>query len=101
MAETLQQVVAYIATNLAASLVIAFIAGFLATRLVSVERRPGVIGFTIIGCIGFFLAHFVIHYYQLNEYLENLQGLRFFIDLTAAFIGSFVIAGIVHFIKPT
>ena len=101
MAETLQQVVAYIKTNLAASLVIAFVAGFLATRLVAAERRPGVIGFTIVGSLGFFLARFVIHYFQLNEYLETLQGLRIFIDLTAAFIGSFVIAGIVHFIKPT
>ena len=80
---------------------IAFVAGFLATRLVAAERRPGVIGFTIIGSIGFFVARFVIHYYEVNEYLENLQGLRIFIDLTAAFIGSFVIAGIVHFIKPT
>ena len=101
MPETLQQVVAYIKANLAASLVIAFIAGFLATRFVAAERRPGVIGFTIIGSIGFFLAHFVINYYQLSEYLDSLQGLRIFIDLTAAFIGSFVIAGIVHFIKPT
>ncbi len=79
---------------------IAFIAGFLATRLVAAERRPGVIGFTIIGSIGFFLGHFVINYYQFSEYLDSLQGLRIFIDLMAAFIGSFVIAGIVHFIKP-
>ena len=101
MAETLQQVVAYIKANLVASLVVAFVAGFLATRFVAAERRPGVIGFTLIGSIGFFLAHFVIHYYQLGEYLDSLHGLRIFIDLTAAFIGSFVIAGIVHFIKPT
>ena len=101
MPETLQQVVAYIKANLAASLVIAFVAGFLATRLVAAERRPGVIGFTIIGSIGFFLAHFVINYFHFNEYLDSLQGLRIFIDLMAAFIGSFVIAGIVHFIKPT
>ena len=101
MSETLQQVVAYVMTNLAGSLVIAVIAGFLATRLVAAERRPGVIGFTIIGSIGFFLGHFVINYYQFSEYLDSLQGLRIFIDLMAAFIGSFVIAGIVHFIKPT
>jgi uncharacterized membrane protein YeaQ/YmgE (transglycosylase-associated protein family) len=99
--EALQQTVAYIETNLAASLVMAVIAGFLATRLVAAERRPGVIGFTIIGSIGFFLGHFVINYYQLSEYLDSLQGLRIVIDLIAAFIGSFVIAGLVHFIKPT
>ena len=101
MPEALQQVVAHIETNLAASLVMAFIAGFLATRLVAAERRPGVIGFTIIGSAGFFLAHLVINYFHFSEYLDSLQGLRIFIDLMAAFIGSFVIAGIVHFIKPT
>ena len=87
--------------NVAASLVIVLIAGFLATRLVAAERRPGVIGFTIIGMSGFFLGHLVINYYQLSEYLDSLQGLRFFVDLMAAFVGSFIIAGIVHFIKPT
>ena len=101
MSEALQQVVTHIETNLAASLVIAFIAGFLATRLVGAERRPGVIGFTIIGAIGFVLGHFVINYFHLSEYLDSLQALRIFIDLIAAFMGSFVIAGIVHFIKPT
>lgn len=101
MPETLQQVVVYIQTNLAVSLVLALIAGFLATRLVAAERRPGVIGFTIIGVTGLFLGYFVINYFQFSETLDSLQGLRIFIDLMAAFIGSFVIAGIVHFIKPT
>ena len=101
MQETLQQVVENIKTNLAVSFALALIAGFLATRLVASERRPGVIGFTVIGSIGFFLAQFVFIHFQYTEYLDSLQGLRFFIDLLASFVGSFVIAGILHFIKPT
>ena len=83
------------------TLVIAFLAGFLASRVVAADRRPGWIGFTIIGLIGFFLGRFVLSYYQLNETLDNLHELRIFVDLVAAFIGCFVIAGFIHFIKPS
>ena len=80
---------------------IAFLAGFLASRIVAVDRRPGVFGFTFIGLIGFFLSRFVLSYYQLNETLDNLHELRIFIDLAAAFFGSFIIAGFIHFLKPS
>jgi len=83
------------------TLVIAFLAGLLASKIVAADRRPGVFGFTIIGLIGFFLSHFVLSYYQLNETLDGLHELRIFIDLVAAFFGSFVIAGIIHFLKPS
>jgi len=99
--EIFQNILAYIQENPVLSLVIAFISGFLATRAVAAERRPGVIGFTIIGVIGFFLGHFVINFFDFSEYLESLKGLRIAIDLMASFIGSFVIAGIFHFVKPT
>jgi len=96
-----QDIFFYIQTNPVLSLVIAFIAGFLATRIVAAERRPGVLGFTIIGLCGFFLGHFMIAYYEYTEYLDSLLELRIIADMLAAFIGSFIIAGIVHFIKPT
>ena len=101
MQEIAQNVIAYIQANVVASIVITFIAGYAATRAVASEHRPGVIGFTIIGAIGFFLGNFVVFYFGLSEYLENLHGLRMFIDLFAAFIGSFIISTILHFIKPT
>lgn len=82
-------------------MVLAFIAGFLATRIVGSERRPGVLGFTIIGICGFFLGHFMIAYFNYTEYLDSLLELRVIADLMAAILGSFVIAGIIHFIRPT
>ena len=83
------------------SLLIAFLAGFIASRLVAADRRPGIIGYTFIGLIGLFLSRFVLSYYQLNETLNNLHELRIFVDLVAAFFGCFIIAAVLHFIKPS
>jgi uncharacterized membrane protein YeaQ/YmgE (transglycosylase-associated protein family) len=99
--EIVQDILIYIKSNPVLSLVIAFIAGFLATRIVAAERRPGVLGFTIIGLFGLLLGHFMIAYFGYTEYLDSLLELRVIADLIAAFIGSFVIAGIIHFIRPT
>ena len=101
MRETLIERLVYIIENPVLTLVIAFISGFLATRLVAADRRPGTIGFVIIGLMGFFLGYFMLSYYDFNEYLDSLLELRIVIDMGAAFVGSFVIAGIFHFLKPS
>jgi len=91
----------YIIDNPVLTVVISFIAGFLATRIAAPNRRFGSMASFVIGLMGFFLGHFVLSYNQLNEYLGSLLELRIIIDLLAAFVGSFVIAGIIHFIKPS
>ena len=101
MWEIVLEALIYSIDNPLLTLLIAFLAGFLASRIVSADRRPGILGVAIIGLIGFFLSRFVLAYFQLNETLESLHGLGIFIDLLAAFVGSFVIAGIIHFIKPS
>ena len=101
MQESALESLIYVIDNPILTLFIVILAGFLSTRLVAAERRPGVIGFTIIGLIGFFLSRLVLSYFQLNETLDSLHALRIFIDLLAAFVGSFVFAGIIHFIKPS
>jgi len=101
MQEAALEALIYSIDNPVLTLVIAFLAGFLASKLVAADRRPGVLGFSIIGLIGFFLSHVVLSYYQLNETLDSLYELRILIDLVAAFFGSFVIAGIIHFLKPS
>lgn len=100
MQEALQEVITGIQANALPPLAIAFVAGFLATRFVANERRPGLIGFTIIGCLGAFLGLFAIVYFNFSETLDALQGLRLFIELLAAFVGSFIVAGIIHFVRP-
>jgi len=101
MQEILLETLIYGIDNPLLTLLIAFLSGFLASRIVAADRRPGILGFTIIGLISFFLSRFVLSYLQLNETLDSLHELRIFIDLLAAFVGSFVIAGIIHFIKPS
>ena len=52
------------------------------------------------GVLGLFLGEFVILFYGLQQYLENVSEFRAFFDFIAAYIGSFVVAAIVHFLKP-
>jgi uncharacterized membrane protein YeaQ/YmgE (transglycosylase-associated protein family) len=95
------EVLIFVIDNPLYTFVMAFLAGFLATRFVAVERRPGTIGLVSIGLIGFTLGRLAITYFDLNETLDSLRGLRFVIDLVASFAGSFAIASLVHFIKPS
>ncbi len=101
MRELLLDRLIYIIDNPLLTLVISFISGFLATRIVCPNRRFGWLGAFIVGLIGFFLSYFVVSYLPLDEYLESLAGLRVIVDFLATFAGSFVIAGIIHFIKPS
>ena len=101
MRELLLDRLVYVIDHPILTLVISFIAGFLATRIAAPNRRFGWFGSFIVGLMGFFLSYFVLSYPQLSEYLDSLHELRIVIDLLAAFVGSFVIAGIIHFIKPS
>ena len=85
MREIVLEALIYSIDNPLFALLIAFLAGFLASRIVAADRRPGILGFTVIGFIGFFLSRFVLSYFQLNESTESLHGLRYFIDFAAAF----------------
>jgi uncharacterized membrane protein YeaQ/YmgE (transglycosylase-associated protein family) len=96
-----REVFAYLKDSPLVSLVIAFVAGIAADKTVAYERRSGVIFFMIIGLLGLFLGEFVIFYFRLDEHLENISEFRIFFDVIAAYVGSFVIAAIIHFVKPT
>ena len=91
----------YIIDNPVLTLVISLISGFLATRLVTPNRRFGSFVSSVVGLMGFFLGYFVLSYNQLNEHLDSLLEFCIVINLSAAFVGSFVIAGIIHFVKPS
>jgi uncharacterized membrane protein YeaQ/YmgE (transglycosylase-associated protein family) len=101
MQDNFLAVLIFVIDNPLYTIVMACLAGFLATRFVAAERRPGTIGFSIIGLIGFFLGRFALTHFELNETLDSLHQLRFVIDLVASFAGSFAIASLIHFIKPS
>ena len=101
MLESAQEVVAYLQGSVIVSLILAFVAGFAADKTVAYERRSGVLFFLIIGILGLFLGEFMLVYSRLDKYLEGIAEFRILIDFITAYLGSFFIAAIIHFIKPT
>ena len=101
MQESAQQVFAYLQGSLLVSFVLAFVAGFAADKTVAYDRRSGVVLFLLIGLLGLFLGEFMIFYFKFDEYLETIAELRIVFDFIAAYVGSFIIAAIIHFVKPT
>lgn len=101
MGESLQKVSSYLQPNPILSLGLALLAGFAATKTVAYDQKAGVVLFVIVGLVGLFLGEFMIFHYQLDEYLEHIAEFRIFFDFIAAYVGSFVVAAIIHFIKPT
>lgn len=100
MRETAQAVFSYLLGNSVLSLVLAFIAGFAASKTVAYEGKGGFFLYLLIGVLGLFLGQFVIFFSGLQEYLATLPEFRLLFDLIAAYVGSFIVAAIIHFIKP-
>lgn len=100
MREIAQEVLAYLLGSLILSLGIAFVAGFAGCKTVAYEGRPGFFRFLIVGVIGLFLSQFAMLLFGLKEWFEKLPEFRLLFDVFAAYVGSFVVAAIIHFIKP-
>jgi len=100
LGEALEKVATYLQPNPILALGIAFVAGFAAIKTVARDRRGGFVLFLLIGVIGLFLGEFVLIYFGLDEYLETISQFRLLFDFIAAYIGSFVVAAIIHFIRP-
>ncbi len=100
MQEIAQQVIDYLKTNPALSLGLAFVSGIAAIKSVAHDRRAGPLVCLMVGIIGFFLGQFVIVYFGFQEYLEKISAFRILFDLIAAYLGSFIVVAIIHFIKP-
>ena len=101
MGEAVQRVAAYLQPNPVLSLGLAFVAGFAAMKTVAYDKRAGFILFALVGLVGLILGEFVLVYFGLDEYLETISQFRLVFDFIAAYIGSFVVAAIIHFIRPT
>ena len=101
MQEIAQEAFTYLQGSFLVSLILAFIAGLAAVKTVAHGQRAGVVLFLIVGVFGLFLGEFMVFWFGLDAYLEKIAQLRIVFDFIAAYIGSFVIAAIIHFIKPT
>ena len=101
MRETAEVVFHYLLGNPVVYLGVAFIAGLAGNKTVAYEGRTGFFLYLLIGVFGLFLSQFVILFFGLQEYLEKLPEFRVLFDFLAAYVGSFIVAAIIHFIKPT
>lgn len=86
--------------NPLASLAIAIVAGYAAYKSVVHAKKGNPALFFILGLLGFFLGQFAILYFGLGKLLDELSEFRLLFDLLAAYIGSFVLTSLIHFIKP-
>jgi uncharacterized membrane protein YeaQ/YmgE (transglycosylase-associated protein family) len=100
MREIAQQVVAYLLGNPLLSIGLAFVAGFAAMKSVTSEGGWGVIASVLIGAVGLFLSQFMLVSTGLLHYIEPIAQFRILFDFIAAYIGAFVIAAAIHFVKP-
>ena len=100
MQETAQVVFHYLLGNPVVYLGVAFIAGLAGSKTVAYEGRAGFFLYLLIGVFGLFLSQFVILFFGLQEYLEKLPEFRVLFDFLAAYVGSFIVAAIIHLIKP-
>jgi hypothetical protein len=48
----------------------------------------------------FILRPVRVIFFRLHDYLENLPQFRFLFDFVVAYVGSFITAAIIHFVKP-
>lgn len=100
MRDAAQEVLEYMQGNPLVSLAIAIIAGYAAYKSVVHVKKGNPAVFFVVGVLGFFLGQFVIVYFGIGKILDEISEFRLLFDLVAAYIGSFVLAALVHFIKP-
>ena len=101
MQEIAREVYAYFQASPVLYVGIAFVAGFLAHKTVARDAGSAFILSAIIGAAGLFLGQFMLFYFGLKEYLEKISEFGIFFDFLAAYIGSLIVASVIHFIKPT
>ncbi len=100
MSENALLVLTYLRENLLAGLLIALAAGFAASKTVVIGKRGNFALYIVIGIVGSFIAQLAIFHFGLREVLDELTGFRYLFDFMAAYIGSFILAALIHFVKP-
>jgi len=100
MAEVAQEVLTYLQDHYLFASAISLIGGYSAVKTVAHGKRMSLIGFFVLGLFGTFLGLFAFRYIGITEVLDLLPQFSFFFDLLAAYVGSFFLASLVHFIRP-
>ena len=100
MGELAQEVVAYFQQRPVIYLVVAFVAGFAASKSVAYAGKGNFFLYLIVGLVGFFLGQYAILVFGLKDIINQLPAFRLLFDFIAAYVGAFLVAAIIHFVKP-
>ncbi len=95
-----QDVLIYFQENLLVTIVFGLLAGFLASKTVVFGKRNHLAFFLALGLIGSFIGQFAMLYFNVEYVIGHIPQFRLFFDLLAAYIGAFILASLIHFIKP-
>ncbi len=95
-----EDVLFYFQDQLLVTIVFGLLAGFLASKSVAIGRSGHLAYFLAIGLIGSFMGQFAILYLGLDKVFDHVYQFRLVFDFLAAYIGAFILASLVHFIKP-
>ena len=82
------------------TIVFGLLAGFLASKTVVFGKSNNLALFLAIGLLGSFMGQFAMLYFNVEYVIGNIPQFRLFFDLLAAYLGSFILASLMHFIKP-
>jgi uncharacterized membrane protein YeaQ/YmgE (transglycosylase-associated protein family) len=90
----------YLQDNLALAAVIALVVGFLANKTVTHWGKSNIVLYFVVGVLGSFVGQFFVRYIGFREILDQVSGMAIFFDVLIAYCGSFVVAALVHLVKP-
>jgi uncharacterized membrane protein YeaQ/YmgE (transglycosylase-associated protein family) len=100
MRESAERAAHYLQENFFVAILIGLVAGYLAVQSVMPGKKGNIVLYFVLGILGAFLGQFVILYFDLKGYLDQVAGMRLLFDLLAAYIGAFVLASVIHFFRP-
>jgi uncharacterized membrane protein YeaQ/YmgE (transglycosylase-associated protein family) len=87
--------------NMGATTIIVVVTGFAACKAVASDWKGINLLFIVVGLLGFFLGQFLILILGLKEILDQIPQFTWLFDFIIGFIGSFIVATIANFVKPT
>ena len=95
-----EDVLLYFQDQLLVTIVFGLLAGFLASKTVKMGSSGHLVFFLAVGLIGSFIGQFAILYLGLDRIFDHVHQFRLVFDLIAAYVGAFILASLIHFIKP-
>ena len=101
MEETAREVLSYMQDNPAATTIIVVVTGFAACKAVASDWKGINLLFIVVGLLGYFLGQFLILILGLKEILGQIPQFTWLFDFIIGFVGSFIVATIANFVKPT